>query len=348
MIGIYLFIHKNKIGLSELSKRRNISLDIDIILIQKYGLRPSLITNLGNIYKVLTVDGTYAFKIYDWPVHFNFHFALQQQLNKNGFSQYPRVISTLDGLNSVEIGGMTYILSEWVEGIKPSFSNVEHLKIGAAFLAFFHRAATSSEEVRIKSAPNDFLYPNTFNDMRVGQFRNGVIIKKLKEWVQQFGTDPLKIALERLEHAEYMFPLDSYEELVTLEREENTFIHGDYNASNLILSPEGKVYLIDFDDSSYFVRISDLIFFCHLHMGKEAEFLLEILKSYHKVRPLSNVEFEIIKSQLFVPGKIYWEMHVNTFLNNPISKEWINKSLGSYSRKEFFDKIKKLSYSDLY
>lgn len=174
-----------------------------------------------------------------------------------------------------------------------------------------------------------------------------VVKNRLKEWGQQFGTDPLKIALERMEYAERLFPIDSYKELVKTERKENTFIHGDYNYSNLVFSPEGKVYLLDFDGSHYCVRIIDLLFLCHLHMGKNAEMLLEILKSYHQVRPLSLIEFEVVKSLLFVPGKIYRDINIRTHLNIPIHRDWLIRNLTGYSSTESFDTIKRLSYSDL-
>lgn len=344
-----MYIQEEKFGSFEPMERRCERMDISKLLIKKYGLRPLLITKIRNrnVYKVHTTDKIYAFKVYDWPAAINFHITLLHQLDKNGFRQFPKVITTLDGSGSVEMGDMSYVLSEWIEGVQPSFSNIEHLKIASAFLALFHRAAKAPEQEVMKNVPNAFLYPTTFHDMQVGPYRIGVVKNRLNEWVKQFGTDPLRIALERMEYAEYFFPIDSYKELVTSERKENTFIHGDYNYSNLIFSPEGKVYLIDFDGSHYCVRISDLLSLCHLHMGENAEMLLDILKSYHRVRPLTLTEFEIVKNQLFVPGKIYWKMHLNSFYNNPIDKDWIIQNLARFSSKESFDTIKRLSYSDL-
>ena len=320
---------------------------IDILKL-KYGLNPVSIKHHRNVYKVQTLENTYALKVYDWPVHHNFHYELQQQLINNGFNYFPQVTTTLDGLNSAIDSNLIYILSEWIEGAKPSFSNIDQLKNASAFLGSFHLAALVPDQSIISKGPNDFLLPASFYDVRVGQYRNRVIYEKLKEWVQQFGTDPLRIALERMEYAEYIFSLNSYKELMVAEEEKNTFVHGDYNSSNLILSPKGQMYVIDFDDSSSYLRVSDLIFLCHLYMGKEGEWLLDILKSYHHVRPLSELEFEFIKSQLFVPGKIYWEMHIKSFLDQQVSKEWIYQNLSAYCVNTVYKKIKMLSYSHLF
>lgn len=320
---------------------------IDILKL-KYGLNPVFIKHHRNVYKVQTVEKTYSLKVYDWPVHHNFHYELHRQLKNNGFNYFPQVIPTLDGSNSAIDSNLIYILSEWIEGVKPSFSNKDHLKNASAFLGSFHLAALISDQGILSKGPNDFLLPYSFFDVRVGQYRNGVIYEKLIEWVQQFGTDPLRIAQERMEYAAYIFPLDIYKELVETEEEKNTFIHGDYNNSNVILSTKGQMYVIDFDDSSSYLRVSDLIFLCHLYMGKEGEWLLDILKSYHRVRPLSELEFEFIKSQLFVPGKIYWEMHTKSFLDQQVSKEWIYQNLSMYCVNTVYQKIKMLSYSDLF
>lgn len=324
------------------------------MLKNKYGLRPIInplvVAKKRNrrLYKIQTTDKIYALKVYERPVAINYQIACLHQLKKNGFHQVPHVISTVDGAGSVKKADTTYVLSEWIEGVEPSFANVKHLKKASALLASFHRAAKTPDEAVIKSTRNLFEKCTTFHEIKVGQNKMGVISNKLNDWVQQFGTDPLKIALERMRYVERYFPNDSYLELLTSERKENTFIHGDFNPCNLILKPKGKMYLIDFDGSSYYVRISDLLFLCHRHMGNNAEMLIDILKSYHQVRPLSLTEFEIVKSLLFVPGNIYWDMRMRTYYNNPIDKDWIIQNLTCYSSKESFDTIKQLSYSDLF
>ena len=327
-------------------------IEIDDILVKIYGLHPiSIIKHShkkGNIFIVTTDNKTYILKVYSRPVNHDFQIAILNQLTKNGFTQFPRVIFTKNGQSSVEMGSLRYVLYEWIDGTIPSFHRIRQLKMAASFLASFHAVAEGlDEDVINKSTRNDFLYPATFGEVRVGPFRNKVILNRLNEWVNHFGTDPLRIALERMEYAENMFSTDNYKELLQTEKEKNTFIHGDYNYSNLIYSPKGKVYLIDFDASSVYMRICDLLFLCHLHMGKEAEYLIDILKSYHQIRPLSRLEFEIIKAELFVPGKIYWEMHINTHSNHPINEEWINNRLAIYALKERFDKIRTLSFKDI-
>ena len=328
-------------------------MNIRRILKNKYGLRtnlnPLVVAKRRNrcLYKVQTTDKSYALKIYERPVAIDYQLACFDQLEKNGFHQVPQVISTVDGEGSVEKGDTTFVLSEWIEGAQPSFSNVKTLKKVSAFLASFHQAAKTPEQAVIQNTRNLFTKCTTFHDIKVGQNKMGAISSKLDEWVQQFGTDPLKIARERMEYVEHNFPNDSYMELLESERKENTFIHGDFNPANLILSPNGKMYLIDFDGSSYYVRISDLLFLCHLHMGNKAESLSNILQSYHQVRPLSLTEFEIVKSLLLVPGNLYWDMHMKTYSNKPIDKDWIIQSLTRYSNEEKFYTIKKLSYFDL-
>ncbi|WP_075620411.1 phosphotransferase [Paenisporosarcina indica] len=320
---------------------------VDVLKI-KYGISSVFIKQLrNNIYKIQTTEKTYALKVYDWAVNHNFLYTLHQQLKNNDFNYFHQIIPTLDRLNSVTEGKLIYTLSEWIEGVKPSFSNKDHLINASAFLATFHQAALASDYSIKAKGPNDFLLPISFYDVRVGQYYNHIIYEKLKAWVQQFGTDTLRIALERMEYAEYIFPLNSYKELVVKEEEKNTFVHGDYNSSNLILSSKGQMYVLDFDDSSSYLRVSDLVFLCHLYMGKEGERLLDILKSYHRVRPLSEIEFEFLKSQLFVPGKIYWEMYCKLLLDQQVSKEWINQNLSMYTVNTVYNKIKILSYSDL-
>lgn len=337
----------------ESSERKYGRLNISKMLLKKYGLRTTLqpleITVRRNrkVYKVQTKDRNYALKEYNRSIDINYHVSLLDRLDKNGFHQSPKVITTLDGSSSVESDGTTYVLSEWIDGIEPSFSNIIHLKAASALLASFHRAARFPNQEVIKAAPNSFLDTPTFREIKVGQNKMSTISEKLNEWVKQFGSDPLRIALERMEYAEFNFPIDSYIELFTSEKKENSFNHGDYNSTNLILTPKNKLYVIDFDGSSFSVRINDLLFLCHLHMGDNAKMLLDILKSYHQVRPLSLKEFDIVKSILFVPGNIYWIMHINTYLHNPIDSDWITQHLSRYSGKDYFEKIKKLSYSDL-
>ena len=323
------------------------------MLIRKYGLNSSLELKLiakrsnRNVYKVQTNGKSYALKEYNRTIAIDYHAAIFNQIDENGFHLSPKIISTLDGSSSVKIKDTTYVLSEWIEGVEPSFLNIKHLKAASALLASFHRAAIAPDKAIIKSAPNAFLHSSKFSDIKVGQNKMSTISEKLRIWAKQFGTDPLNVALERMEYVEQSFPNDSYTELFTSERQKNAFNHGDFNSGNLILTPDRKLFLIDYDGSAYSVRISDLLFLCHLHTGNDTTVLLEILKSYHQVRPLSLTEFEVVKSLLLVPGNVYWEMHIMTYFNKPIDSDWINKNLKRYSGNDFYDNIKKLSLADL-
>jgi CotS family spore coat protein len=329
--------------------------DIQNFIWEQYGLlvdsviehrRPHA-TN-RNVFELLTQNGSYALKEYTWTLTLPFQTSLLSHLEKKGFLQKYKLILTRWQTPLAKMSEKSYMVTEWIAGRKPHFSNIQELIYAAKLLASFHNHAIhlDLDEEILRYAPIEFT-TSTFSEIKIGQYINANILKKLTRWVNDFGTDTFRLALERMQYAEYKFPSGEYEQLVEEEKKNKTFVHGDYTSSNLIYTPSGDMMMIDFDDCSYNVRINDLIFLCQLHMGQEIERVLQILQAYHEVRPLSLTEFQVVKSQLLVPARVYWEVHLQCVAGKEISRDWLKRNVDPFLSNKLWKGIKMLSYSDL-
>lgn len=310
-------------------------------ILANYGIKATSIQKQGHrfLYKITAGSQQFALKRFDdWDTLSRQMLALQQ-LNKNGFKNMPSVILTLERHPTVCHEGKGYVLTEWVQGTKPQLGKLGELCRASTLLAKFHIHAHSLSV----SPDHGYL---SFAGVKTGKYSNGTILARIKRWAEAYKHPVLKEALKQATVAYEVFPHKLLCQLWQKELQHGAFVHGDFCRSNILRQVDGNMVMIDFDHCSTNIRIFDLAFFCH-HAEPTAHSLLNALKAYHAVRPLTQKEFLLLKAQLMVPERIYWEIHVRLFLKEPLDEDWLSRNIEPLIEGEFINTVRTLQYGDL-
>ena len=114
----------------------------------------------------------------------------------------------------------------------------------------------------------------------------------------------------------------SYRRLQKEAKERGSFIHGEYNYHNILITPEGMT-AVNFEHVGRDLQAADLAYFLRKVMEKHQwneKLGAEILRAYCAVNPLSEEEKEYIALRLSYPEK-FWKC-ANTYYNS--NKAWIS------------------------
>ena len=183
-----------------------------------------------------------------------------------------------------------------------------------------HKAMKKQEHLRC-----DELIPN-----REGEFHNREM-KKVWSFIRK---KPIKGEFESrfLECFEDMYRVaaaveerlgnSSYRRLQKEAKERGSFIHGEYNYHNILITPEGMT-AVNFEHVGRDLQAADLAYFLRKVMEKHQwneKLGAEILRAYCAVNPLSEEEKEYIALRLSYPEK-FWKC-ANTYYNS--NKAWIS------------------------
>jgi Ser/Thr protein kinase RdoA (MazF antagonist) len=90
-------------------------------------------------------------------------------------------------------------------------------------------------------------------------------------------------------------------EAVKHEASVGAFVHGDYNYPNLIFDRERFIHLIDFENTSHQVRMTDLAHILHRNVAWMGDETLRWIEYYDRTRPLSSGDKHLLFALLHVP-----------------------------------------------
>lgn len=308
----------------------------------QYGINVIDIKQRRKLYKITAEEGVFSLKEYSRVKQVAFQVAALEHLAKQRFEFVPKIVYSKTG-NPLSTGdGKYFFLTEWIEGSIVSINNLQKLEIASSLLAHFHLFSSNIESDFIKQENYQFNEGVSFFGMSLSRMKD-----LLMRWSKEYKSEALLEAFQMLTTISKDFPEDQFTHLVQLEKNENAFIHGDYNYPNIIDSPNKSLYLIDFDKSQLAIRITDLLNFCHLHMGEGGERCMPILKAYHKVRPLSQLEFDVLKFHLLFPSRIIWNVISRQNSKLLINSEWITKNITPFLSSERKLAINRITFSAL-
>ncbi|OZM56968.1 hypothetical protein CIB95_09360 [Lottiidibacillus patelloidae] len=324
--------------------------DITNILEKYYNIKPLKIEKIRKVYKISSSEGDYCLKEYKNKEHESLHFQMEvlHHLQGNNFQSTYTIIPTIEKKLLISHNNHTYFLADWINGEAFNFSNLNQLKKAAQALANLHNYSLKlnvNKEVRVRSS---FHKPPQFLHVKIGPYYNSMILERLLYLQRKYSYHELLTAIQLFEEAISFFPYQKYKKLWNSEQKEQAFVHGDYNYSNIILSPNNNAFLIDFDNVNFNIRITDLIFLIQLHMGTDGRYISDILRSYHQIRPLSQLEFDIIKSQLLVPAKAYWKMNIQEKVQQELTPSFIKSYISPFLKRDLFAKVKNLSFEKVF
>lgn len=288
-------------------------MDINLLayLEKKYRLNIKAMQSIRNAFKLETDKGPVILKIFHSSeqeliyVTFVINYLLQ-----SGFKLLAPILSTVEGTYYLNYDDKLYYLQRYLKGRESNFNNIEDLKEIVQTLAHFH-SKSHGLYIPAQFAKNNWgkleesmhgrlIYIHNIKEEIACLSHCGNFDNLFQKWCPYFTQESIN-AIELLQKS-------PYHELSFYYQQKGFFCHHDLVNHNIIIMPDKKAYLIDFDYSIMDIRVHDL---CNLlnYVMKVYEWNLEIAKKilecYNKANPLLKEEIEVLYALLNYP-KDFW------------------------------------------
>lgn len=254
---------------------------------QMYGIRIQRTRQVKEIHKIETASMTYCLKPYNFPedeIRFITH--VLSFLKERGFTHGQKVYPTVHQTAYMTHEGITYTLTNWVNGRRPTFTKRIDFKKGISTLAKFHSIAAGFP---VSEAPAARMRYEGLADEIAGYK------KRLSPYK---GTAHLTALCEEVSNH---LQQPKVREAIDSEQKAAAFIHGDYNYPNLIKDRRLKIHLIDFENCSLHVRMKDLSHLLHRNCLWNGTKMLRAIDYYQRYRPLSTHDLHLLHALLISP-----------------------------------------------
>lgn len=241
----------------------------------------------------------------------------------------PEVIRTRDGKDYVKLEETCYVLLEAIEGRNPGYGSPQELASVVKELARFHKASkgfSPAPDTKPKYHLGTWVedYEQQLEDMN--RFYKDEILKKetnligktiIKEFPEFY--DRGKKAIEGLRGKEYS-------DWVTKANKEGCLCHQDFAAGNLLLTPSGKLYILDTDSLTVDIAARDIRKLLNKIMKKlgkwDPDLTGKILGYYNSENPLTPSEWHVVKLDLMFPHLFIGAMSKYYYKRD---KEWTDE-----------------------
>lgn len=323
--------------------------EIKGIVQRAYGLQIKKIKPHRYIFKLETNLGTLFFK----PFHLSEDILkliveVQSHLTEQGFNQFIPFIPTLQGCPYYKQGQQLFYLTRWIDCHPSNYNNPFELRQVMELFGHFHKMARNFQPIN-KMPQLLGRWPEIFQD-RINQLTESKMIASNKNYsniVDNFFLKKIDFYLEESHRALNLLAETDYHHLCQLARKISSFCHHDPAHHNVLITPDNRAYLIDFD-----YIISDL----HLHdlasiiirNGKSSNWNMRrceyILEAYQQVKPITSQELAVIHAFITFPYDFWFIINEYYILEknwNPdrTFQELYKKTRYEDSRQQFLNKF---------
>jgi CotS family spore coat protein len=279
------------------------------------------------VYKITTDKGQKCLKkVYYNEAALLFIYSVIEWLNAKGIF-CPRMIPSRKGLRYVKYNNNLFILTDWIDGRKCNYDNIDDISAAAFNLAFLHKCSYGFYPIDgsyIKKADTDYCQSYTKHFKQLLELSNtsfSVKDKFSKIYLEHFdyNIEAARESIYLLSKIDITVPLGD-------EVSMNAICHLDYVNKNIIFTPEGKLCIIDFDNTCIDMPVHDICGFLRRILKREStpwdfNIFKTAVESYSSVRELSKKEFIMILAILMFPQK-YWKISRDYYKNrNQCNKE---------------------------
>lgn len=272
------------------------------------------------VYKVYTNKGIKCLKkVYYDKKTLLFLYSVIEWLNARGIL-CPRLISTKKGLKYVNYNDNLFILTDWIDGRKCDYDNIDDIKAVAVNLAKIHKTSKNFKPIdgsKIRQADKDYLSSYSKHFLQLLELSNSAYL--IKDKFSKIYLEHFDYNLEKARESVYILSQIDFSKPIGDEVSNCSICHLDYVNKNLIFTPENRLYAIDFDRTMLDIPVHDVSIFLRRILKREnTSWDFEIFKcaveSYEKVRPLSCNEYLLLFSILMFPQK-FWKVSRDYYKN---------------------------------
>lgn len=301
-------------------------------VLQNYGLKVEDVQPLGRGWKLTTSTGNKALKKLSCEdARVVFIYSLLEHLARKGFNRTPRFIKTEYNTPFIRRDDEYYILRDWIEGRKINFKVHSELILAVEELARFHLAAEGMNMEQGTEALNNWgTWPDKFaerkNDLR--QFYTLAQNTEKKGAFHQLYLENFSHFANQAGITVDLLNTSSYCQLVEAGQLKGTVCHRNYQEENILINPQGKLHIMNFEKANQDLRIYDLgSLLQRIMIRNKWDFVLakELIESYEMVNPLATAELEVLLAVLYFPHQIW--LCAGRFFRR--QRDWSSKELVS-------------------
>ncbi|KUO97131.1 aminoglycoside phosphotransferase family protein [Ferroacidibacillus organovorans] len=276
-----------------------------------YGQDIVRMTQVANIWRMELADGSaYALKKTSMqPERITFMADALDQLSRSGL-KVPTLLRTPVGKPFVTERSARYYAARFMQGKPARFENVIEVGAVARALARLHQM---SQNLHLSGYEPPAVYQlEDLLEQRatfLQQFSANKTSLDLNETVQPRLDEALTLALTHAQEALSLFSLPAAQDALKSARQQRALCHLDVTPRNVIIHPEGRAQLIDFDRMTYAPPALDLAHLLRRAMQATGTWSSEItvgpLLAYNRIRPLHQGEYVLIEALLTFPHRLY-------------------------------------------
>lgn len=259
-------------------------------------------------------------------------------LTKNGIC-IPEIVKARDGREYTALEGSCYVISEAIEGKNPSYSSSSELSKIVAELAKFHKASAGffpNSDLKSKRHLGIWIedYNQQIDDMY--SFYTNESFLKENESIGNLIKKEFPTFYERAKRAIEGLSGKEYKEWVESAGKTGCLCHQDFAAGNLILTPSGKLFVLDTDSLTIDIPARDIRKLLNKIMKKAGKWDLELTKRiinyYNAENPLTQSQWQVVKMDLLFPHLFIGAMNKYCYKRD---KEW--------NSEKYFQRIKEMA-----
>ncbi len=276
------------------------------VIRREYRLEPIEIKPCGPVWKISDPSGIYGLKRTGRnPGELTWLATVINGLSESGFSGLLPVLPAQSGHPFVTAAGKRYILSRWMEGNHPSFSDTYQRKTAVALYGSLHRAAAA-----VRSFPKPEL-ENWFETCR----ERTNFLENLRDSLERRASNRVDRAIQKqIEYylAQARLALNGLAasgfEAWQLETDQYGFCHNDPAPRNIIMARQW--ILIDYELSGCGVFVRELATLSQriLKLNQwNRRIFDELINHYSSVRSLNDRELNFLVHMMVFPQR-FWRI----------------------------------------
>ena len=274
------------------------------------------------VYKVYTNKGIKCLKKVYYDKHtLLFIYSTIEWLNMKNI-KCPRLIPAKNGTRYVEYKNHVFMLTDWIDGRKCSYDNLDDILISAKNLGNLHKSSfgftpITNSFLRVSSTDYYDSYSKRLNHLS-NIFNKAYVINDdfSKKFIASYDYN----VNQAKESVEILSSLDfgkNFGDNVS----RFSICHLDYVNKNLIFSENG-LYIIDFDNTKMDYPVHDIVYFFKRILRRrktlwDFKIFKKALDSYESSRTLSCSEHLFILAALKFPQK-FWKLSRDYYKNKSL------------------------------
>ena len=254
---------------------------------------------------------------------------LLEHLTEQGFRVDAFVRNDENALVTEGQDGRTYTLCRWYDGKECDPRLAGEIRRGTELLAGLHKSMQlpAQEPPFAKSLEDEYRRHNQeLRKIRKFIYKKGPSGAFETAWISS-----VEMFLKKGEEALELLQNSGYQKLKQQAEEEGRICHGAYNQHQILISGN-DIAAVNFSSWNYGIQISDLYDFMRKILEKhnwDPRLALDMLRAYHKIRPILWEEWENLRIRFTYPEK-YWKL-ANFYYTR--KKAWISEQSVEKLRK---------------